>query len=60
MCYCCDDTDEAVDFLVNVLDMREVMRNPQGVWGPVLTRWPALAPAVPKGSPPSSEAKAPP
>jgi len=28
MCYCCDDTDEAVDFLVNVLDMREVMRNP--------------------------------
>ncbi|MFM9037205.1 MAG: VOC family protein [Actinomycetota bacterium] len=28
MCYCCDDTDEVVDFLVNVLDMREVMRNP--------------------------------
>ena len=42
------------------LVLREVMRNPQGVWGPVLTRWPALAPAVPKGSPPSSEAKAPP
>ena len=42
------------------LVLREVMRNPQGVWGPALTRWPALAPAVPKGSPPSSEAKAPP
>ena len=42
------------------LVLREVMRNPQGVWGPVLTRWPALAPAVPKGSAPSSEAKAPP
>ena len=42
------------------LVLREVMRNPQGVWGPVLTRWPALAPAEPKGSAPSSEAKAPP
>ena len=42
------------------LVLREVVRNAQGVWGPVLTRWPALAPAVPKGLPPSSEAKAPP
>ena len=42
------------------LVLREVLRNPQGVWAPVLTRWPALATGVPKGSAPSSEAKAPP
>lgn len=42
------------------LILREVVRHPQGVWGPVLTRWPALALAAPKASPPSSEAKAPP
>jgi hypothetical protein len=42
------------------LVLREVMRNPQGVWGPVIARWPAVAPAVGKGSPPSSAAKAPP
>ena len=42
------------------LVLREVMRNPQGVWGPVIARWPAMAPAVGKGSPPSSAAKAPP
>jgi hypothetical protein len=40
------------------LVLREVMRNPEGVWGPVMTRWPAPAPAVPKVAPPSSEAKA--
>jgi Tfp pilus assembly protein PilP len=42
------------------LVLREVKRNPQGVWSPVLTRWPALAPDAPKGPPPSSQAKAPP
>ena len=42
------------------LVLREVKRNPQGGWSPVLTRWPALAPDAPKGSPPSSQAKAPP
>ena len=42
------------------LVLREVLRSPQGVWAPVLTRWPAVAQVVPKGSPPSSEAKAPP
>lgn len=42
------------------LVLREVQRNSQGVWAPVLTRWPALTLAVNKGSPPSTEAKAPP
>jgi len=28
ICYCCEDTDSVVDFYVNVLDMKEVMRNP--------------------------------
>ncbi len=28
ICYCCEDTDDVVNFYVNVLDMREVMRNP--------------------------------
>jgi Tfp pilus assembly protein PilP len=36
------------------LVLREVMRNPQGVWGPVIARWPAVAPAVGKGSPMAS------
>jgi catechol 2,3-dioxygenase-like lactoylglutathione lyase family enzyme len=28
ICYCCEDTDSVVNFYVNVLDMKEVMRNP--------------------------------
>jgi catechol 2,3-dioxygenase-like lactoylglutathione lyase family enzyme len=28
ICYCCEDTDAVVNFYVNVLDMKEVMRNP--------------------------------
>jgi len=28
ICYCCADTDAVVNFYVNVLDMKEVMRNP--------------------------------
>ena len=42
------------------LVLREVLRNTQGEWGPVLTRWPALAPVASKGLTPSPEAKAPP
>lgn len=42
------------------LVLREVLRNPQGVWAPTLTRWPASGPAVPKASEPPPKAKDPP
>ena len=45
----------AADHLV----LREVVRSPLGVWAPVITRWPAPGPMVPKGAAPSTQAKDP-
>lgn len=39
------------------LVLREVLRTPQGVWAPNLTRWPAPGPMVSKGSVPPPKAK---
>jgi len=46
----------AVDHLL----LREVVRSPEGVWAPVITRWPAPGSMASKGAAPTTKAKDPP